>query len=50
VIGWTPYLRGILDMPANTRSEQVAAVGVAVVIFLPVVVWLALAAWLYQLF
>jgi hypothetical protein len=48
--GWAPYVQGILDTPANTRAEQVAAVGVAVVMLLPVVVWVILAVWLYQLF
>jgi len=48
--GWTPYVEGILDTPANTRAAQVAAVGVAVVVLLPLVVWVALAVWLYQAF
>ena len=48
--GWLPYVQGILDTPAATRAEQVAAVGVAVVMLLPLVLWVALAFWLYQLF
>ena len=48
--GWAPYVQGILDTPATTRAEQVAAVGVAVVMLLPLVVWVVLAVWLYQLF
>ena len=50
LVGWRPYVEGILDTPATTRSEQVAAVGVAVVMLLPAVVWVILAVWLYQLF
>lgn len=48
--GWVPYVQGIVDTPANTREAQVAAVGIAVVMLLPVVVWVLLAVWLYQLF
>jgi hypothetical protein len=47
---WMPYIQGILDTPANTREAQVAAVGIAVVMLLPIVVWVVLAVWLYQLF
>jgi hypothetical protein len=48
--GWAPYVHGILDTPANTREAQVAAVGIAIVMLLPVVLWVILAVWLYQLF
>jgi hypothetical protein len=47
--GWMPYLAKIVDAPASDRESQLAAVGVAVVVFLPVVVWIALAVWLYQM-
>ena len=48
--GWMPYLAKIVDSPASTREAQVAAVGIAAVVLLPVVVWLVLAVWLYQAF
>ena len=48
--GWLPYLTRIVDSPASDREAQLAAVGVAVVVFFPVVVWVGLAVWLYQMF
>src|SRR5438034_9767339 len=48
--GWTPYLVRIVDSPASTREAQVAAVGIAAVVLLPVVVWLVLAVWLCEIF
>jgi len=48
--GWVPYLAKIVDSPASTREAQVAAVGIAAVVLLPVVVWLVLAVWLYVTF
>ena len=48
--GWMPYLTRIVDAPASDREAQLAAVGVAVVVFFPVVVWVGLAVWLYQVF
>jgi hypothetical protein len=48
--GWLPYLTRIVDAPAADREAQLAAVGVAVVVLFPLVVWIVLAVWLYQLF
>lgn len=48
--GWVPYLTRIIDAPASDRESQLAAVGVAVVVLFPLVVWVALAVWLYQTF
>jgi len=48
--GWAPYLAGIVDTPTSTREAQVAAVGVALVVLFPLVVWIALAVWLSQTF
>jgi hypothetical protein len=47
LLGWAPYLSGIVDSPASTREAQIAAVGVAMVVLFPVVVWIVLTAWLY---